>query len=138
QLPKALPVRQRMIGQTVSYLESMARDAGDNPELLLDIAGSYDRVAEIQGGMGISNLGDTKGAIRSWQAASVLVDRALSGSKKSADAVRLAVRIHNSLGGLLIQGGSRSEGAAHLDQAVSLARQFQAGGPGEAKSLEIL
>jgi non-specific serine/threonine protein kinase/serine/threonine-protein kinase len=138
-LPGTLVVRQRMIQQTVSYLESMARDAGDNADLLVEIAGSYSRVAEIQGGgVAFANLGDSAGAIRSWQSAIRLIDRVLAKDRSNAPALQLGSGIYGSLGSLYNNTGKHDEASANLDQAAAMAKRFQAASPGNPASAELL
>jgi tetratricopeptide (TPR) repeat protein len=137
-LPGTLPVRRRMIEQTVSYLESMARDAGDNTELLVEIAGSYSRVGEIQGGVGSANLGDVEGAIRSWQSAIRLVDRALAKDRNNTPALEIGSGVYGRLGGLYNQIGKRAEASAHFELAAAMAKRFQAAAPGNPASSAVL
>jgi eukaryotic-like serine/threonine-protein kinase len=138
QLPGALPVRQKMIAQTLTYLESMARDAGGNPELLLDIAGSYARVGNIQGGVGEFNLGNADGADLSWQKSLDVLDRVLAKSPRNTEALRLATSVHDTLGASKERHGDRAGELAHYEKAVQFARRFQAAAPRDPAAMEVL
>jgi len=142
-VPGTLPVRQKMIEQTLAYLESMARDAGDNTPLVVEIAGSYARVGEIQGAIGAANLGDRTGATRSWEIALRLLqgvfarDSGVSHSR-NVEALTLAAKVHGSLGALLFFTGKVPDATAHFEQGVALARRCREVDAGGAASAETL
>jgi eukaryotic-like serine/threonine-protein kinase len=136
-LPGSLPVRRQMIAQTLTYLESMARDAQGNADLLVDIAGSYSRVGAIQGGQGSFNLGDTAGALRSWQTALRVISPLLTDDR-NPEALRLASTMSGNLAGLYNLMGKRVDSAAQVEQAVAFARRMERAAPGRPEAAETL
>ena len=72
-LPGAMPARQELVGGTVEFLEKVSKEAGNNGPLRLALARAYLRLGELQGDPDAPNLGDTPGALRSFQAGSALL-----------------------------------------------------------------
>ncbi len=66
-LPGSLALRQNLVSTGLTYLDSLARDAGNNPELLSELAAAYFRIGDLQGNPRQSNLGEPVRAIRSYE-----------------------------------------------------------------------
>ena len=45
----ALAARRLLVDNALRYLDDLAREAGDDPALLAELATAYERVAELQG-----------------------------------------------------------------------------------------
>jgi len=65
-------VRERLVKDGLKYLDNLSKDTANDPSLLRELAGAYEKVAAVQGGIAMSgrgtilaasNLGDTKGAV---------------------------------------------------------------------------
>ena len=68
-LPGSTEARKVIVATALEYLEKLRPDAAGDPGLLLELAQTYGRIADVQGLPTQSNLGDTKGAIRSYSSA---------------------------------------------------------------------
>jgi non-specific serine/threonine protein kinase/serine/threonine-protein kinase len=68
-LPGSTPARQLLVANGLAYLDRLARDAGDRPDLLRELAAGYVRVGDVQGRPLNPNLGDTAGALSSYRKA---------------------------------------------------------------------
>jgi non-specific serine/threonine protein kinase/serine/threonine-protein kinase len=68
-LPGSTPVRERMVKDSLNYLDKLAQQAGDDRALLREIASAYLKVGDVQGRAFYANLGDTRGALESYQKA---------------------------------------------------------------------
>ena len=75
ELPGATPVRRTVVDRALSYLEPLAREVGDEPDLLADLVSAYVRVGDVLGLPARSNLGDYAGAERSYERALELAHR---------------------------------------------------------------
>ena len=75
-LSGATPVREFVVSQALDYLGSLADlETLDDPRLVSDIMQGYMRVGDVQGGLGLANLGDTAGALASYERAAELAER---------------------------------------------------------------
>src|SRR5262245_14032584 len=91
------PLRKTLIESTLLYLEALAGDAGDNPALLRELAGSYVELARIQGDMSTANVGEPRAARDSLRKAQDLVERLLAVDPSGVDSLRQAVQVHRQL-----------------------------------------
>jgi eukaryotic-like serine/threonine-protein kinase len=67
ELPGATPVRERLVTDALTYLDSLAAEASGDPALQRELAAAYDRVGSILGKPYAPNLGNGKGALESYQ-----------------------------------------------------------------------
>jgi tetratricopeptide (TPR) repeat protein len=63
----ATPIRRALVEKGVGYLDRLATDATSNAASSLELAEAYRRLAEVQGAIGRSNLGDRQGALSSLE-----------------------------------------------------------------------
>ena len=68
-LPGSTPARQLLVSKGLEYLDQLARDAGDRPDLQRELAGAYLKVGDVQGRPLNANLGDSAGALASYRKA---------------------------------------------------------------------
>lgn len=66
-LSGSTPARKLLVSRAVEYLDKLAEDAGDDPALLRELASGYERIGKIQGNSYYANLGDSDGAMKSYQ-----------------------------------------------------------------------
>jgi eukaryotic-like serine/threonine-protein kinase len=80
KLSGSTKLRSILVQRTLSYLDSIAVEAGNNRALKEELATAYQKVGDIQGNTYFSNLGDIPGAITSYE-------KAVSLRKTLSDAV---------------------------------------------------
>jgi serine/threonine protein kinase len=68
-LPGSTVTRKLLVDRALQYLDSLSREASDNPDLQRELAAAYERVGDVQGNPRYANLGDTAGAIASYRKA---------------------------------------------------------------------
>ena len=66
KLPGATPARKMVVETGLQYYDTLVKDAGNNRDLLEEIARGYDRFGDVQGNPYYANLGDIKGALSSY------------------------------------------------------------------------
>lgn len=64
-LPGTAQARERIIANSLRYLDELLRERADDPDVRRDLARAYERVADLQGGFLAANLQDTESAIAS-------------------------------------------------------------------------
>jgi tetratricopeptide (TPR) repeat protein len=90
-LPGSTKARELVVRTGVEYLDGLAKEAGSDRSLQLDLARSYLKVADIQAGFGKPNLGQVDAAIGSLtKAIGVAARLSPSGNDADADRVRVA------------------------------------------------
>lgn len=64
--------RETIVRRALEYLDSLAKESADDRELQRELAAAYEKVGEVQGLPNQPNLGDTRGALDSFQKALAL------------------------------------------------------------------
>jgi len=68
-LPGSTPARELVVRRALEYLDSLAREAASDEQLQRELATAYQKVGDVQGNPLDANLGDTAGALASYQKA---------------------------------------------------------------------
>ena len=68
-LPGSTPARKIIIDRALRYLNVLSQESGGNIALQRDLATAYERVGKVQGDWLQNNLGDTQGALASYEQA---------------------------------------------------------------------
>ncbi len=71
-LPGSIPARKLLVDRALQYLDSLASESGSEVSLQRELATAYKRVGDVQGYPFLANLGDTKGALKSYQKAQAI------------------------------------------------------------------
>ncbi len=86
-LAGALPARKLMVETGLEYLDRLAEEADDDPELQQELAAAYGKLGDVQGRQMRANLGDTTGALESYAKAVDLLERQPEAATPDSDAV---------------------------------------------------
>ncbi|MCC7497043.1 MAG: serine/threonine protein kinase, partial [Bryobacterales bacterium] len=77
RLSGATEVRRLMVARSIEYLDSLAGAGSSDVALQLELASAYRRLGDIQGNPNRANLGDTKGALTTYQKARTILEDVL-------------------------------------------------------------
>jgi tetratricopeptide (TPR) repeat protein len=83
--PGATQVRARIMARAIEYLDRLTRESANDPALESELALAYQKVGDIMGRPGVSNLGRTAAAIDAYKKAEDLMERRLRSPEASAD-----------------------------------------------------
>ena len=75
KLPGSTAAQELLVARALEYLQSLARDAGDDAGLQREVALGYERVGIVQGYAAESNLGHLPAALASFQKAEEILAR---------------------------------------------------------------
>jgi len=75
-LPGSTAARKLLVESALEYLGRLERSRGNDPQLQLELAAGYDKIGSVQAGLSSGNLGDTTGALKSFQRARQLLEDA--------------------------------------------------------------
>jgi serine/threonine protein kinase len=89
-LPGSTGARKALVDDALQYLDSLAQEAGDVPDLQRELAAAYERVGDVQGNPRFANLGDTAGSIASYRKA-LRIRLALAEDKRSSSVDQAAL-----------------------------------------------
>jgi tetratricopeptide (TPR) repeat protein len=102
KLPGSTAAQGLLVQRALEYLQSLARDAGNDAELQREVALGYERVGIVQGYVSESNLGRLPAAVTSlekaWEILGRLADRRPSDPSLRHDLSRVVNELSTSYG----------------------------------------
>jgi eukaryotic-like serine/threonine-protein kinase len=124
-LAGATPTRRLIVTRALEYLDRLAGEAQNNPTLQRELASAYEKIGDIQGNPYSANLGDTDGALASYQKA-LAIRSNLDTAKMGIDAQMELGRTYRGLGDILEQKGDVAGCVKDYRQSLVLFQQFAA------------
>ncbi|HEX8619557.1 MAG TPA: serine/threonine-protein kinase [Thermoanaerobaculia bacterium] len=123
-LPGSTPAREVLASTALEYLNNLSNDAQNDPSLQMELGAAYEKVGDVLGNPGNSNLGRTDEAVRSYER-SLQLRLAASGADVDNTAEgRAVLQSHLKLAEVLLNGGKTEEAIVHAERALDLARRF--------------
>ena len=111
-LPGSTAARKLLVDRALQYLDSLAQESSGDLGLQRELAIAYEKVGLVQGDTSHGSLGDSTGALSSYQKA-LAIRRALTSSKAATTADRLALARSLSVLGRFFH--ARGDHSAALD-----------------------
>jgi tetratricopeptide (TPR) repeat protein/predicted Ser/Thr protein kinase len=119
-LPGSTAARALLLNRAMTYLESMAREAGRRPDLQLEVARGYARIADVQGAVGEANLGEFPAALANYERAQAIYTRLLKASPYDPGLLQEYNRNTNNLSRSFMHDGQLPKALALAQQSVSM------------------
>jgi eukaryotic-like serine/threonine-protein kinase len=98
RLEGSTEAREALVTRALQYLDSLARESGDDPQLQSELAAAYEKVGDLQGAPRRANLGDFSGAIESYGKARDVRQRLLEKSPEDFEQRRRLAAVLAALG----------------------------------------
>jgi tetratricopeptide (TPR) repeat protein len=117
-LPGSTAVRASIVGTARNYLDSLAKEAGNDQELLFELAEAYQRLGNVQGRTGAANLGQLDDARRSYQNAFDLYGRLPSAARATPDVRRRVAKVLWDQGRLEYNASREDEAERFTNRAL--------------------
>ncbi len=130
-LPGTTPARRMLVEKALHYLTNMSKEPTADPSLQRELAAGYLRVGHLQGSPDAINLGDTAGAIASYQRAQTLLDELYKKDPKHPQTANDLATVQEALASILSLNGDSAAALPLLRQAASLREETNA--PAAAK-----
>ena len=89
-VPGATKARQLSVKTALKYLASLSKEASGDPALTRELAAAYEKVGDIQGQPSAGNVGNTEGAVQSYQRA-ISLRQSLHDTESADPAIRMAM-----------------------------------------------
>ena len=84
-LPGSTTARSLIVQRGLNYLDSLARDAGDDRGLQRELAGAYEKLGAVQYTPSVAHLGDFDGALQSHRKAAALREALVASDPSNRD-----------------------------------------------------
>jgi eukaryotic-like serine/threonine-protein kinase len=134
-LPGSTPARKLIVERALQYLDSLDSESGGDPSLQRELATAYERVGLVQGDYMSNNLGDTAGALHSYEKALPLREK-LAALKSAGWQDQLALAHCYSLVANQVRAMGNMPGALQKSQAgIAIAEGLRAAHPEDKQLL---
>lgn len=112
--------RRVLVEQALGYLNRLSAEAGDDPAILRDLANAYLKVGDIQGNPYVANIGDTAGAITTYQRAASTADYLVRVEAGRSGNFIVQGKTRLGLGDLKMQAGNRDAANQNYQEAARI------------------
>jgi len=137
-LPGSVAARRLVVSRAQEYLDSLAREAGDDQRLTTELAESYLRLGDVRGKPYTPNLGDTTGALDSYQKGLALLEREVTRHPDD-DAVQKGLsQASMNVAVIFMRQGKADASEAAANRAISAAKALTDQHPRDAVYSEML
>ena len=124
-LPGSLKARQMLVSTSLQYLDSLSKEAGDDPVLRSELAAAYYKIANVQGEPGAANLGQLADSLKNFESAKTLYASLGSQYENNIGVQRDHLQTLQKLGMLYARNGDarwreNSEAALSLSARLAL------------------
>ena len=124
-LPGSTAARQLLVARGLEYLDKLVADAGDRVDLQAEIANAYVRLGDVQGRPLNPNLGDTAGALSSYQKAVAIYTSLTAVRPDDVSLRRGAANAHLRLSAILSASGDTTAALEQARQGLALLTRIQ-------------
>jgi non-specific serine/threonine protein kinase/serine/threonine-protein kinase len=127
------PARELLVRRALEYLGSLAQEAGDDPSLVLELATAYQKIGEVQGRPGSSNVGDKAGALESYRKSLTLLERLAAAEPSKAEYKRLSQENYARMSEVLVETGRAGEAVGLSRKALEVSLSLSEAAPGDVQ-----
>ena len=137
-LPGATPARALLVKRALASLDGLAKEAPGDPSLQRDLAAAYVRVGAVQGNSSVSNLGDTPGALRSYERAVALLEAIPAAQAGDTSVLQLRWQAYEGLANMRNITGDLPAAISSFGHARDVLRTLVAAQPANTDTQRML
>jgi non-specific serine/threonine protein kinase/serine/threonine-protein kinase len=133
KLPRSTEVRERMVRDSVDFLNNLMAEDESSPELLEEIAAGYEKVAYVQSNIYESNLSRVDAAIDNYRKALAIRQSLVRSDPQNADRKFALAVCYGQTANSLMARGREPESLVLYQNALEIYESLFAAAPAEAK-----
>jgi len=137
-VPGTTATRKLILERGLEYLDTLARESAADTSLQRELASAYRRIGEAQGGQFAANLGDTSGALKSFQKSLEIRKQIYAADPNTLENVVALADSYRSVSEKLLSAGQTSEAYDGVQRAVQLGEKALPSHPRDASLLQEL
>ncbi|QYO67221.1 serine/threonine protein kinase [Leptolyngbya sp. 7M] len=120
KLEGSIALREKLVSDAVSYLDAIAAEEINDPELINELAIAYRKIGDVQGASYIPNSGDLRSALENYKRSVQLHEKLLVMDPAGLDARRELAHSYNTLANAFQRSGNSALGLDHLDKGIAI------------------
>ena len=129
-LSGATAIRERLVNDGLAYLDSLAREASDDPDLQRELAAAYERVGDVRGkAYSAASLGDFVGATESYTKALQIRETLAAAYPDDLQIRRELASSYQKIGAQLLETSEGARGMEYLRKGAAVQEQLAADHP---------
>ena len=113
----------------LKYLDELSDDLGNSPSLQRELATAYLRVGDVQGRPYASNLGQTDGALASYQKALLILEPMSSSNQQDNELKRDLATVYERIGNIQLRKGNGKDALDKNNKAMDMRQALLATDP---------
>lgn len=129
----ATKAREKIVTTALEYMDNLAIEAGDDADLLKELAEGYNRLALLQGMSSQANLGDTQGALQSSEKALRISQHLVKLRPDSSEAQVILGATHEVMSMALRRTGRTEEAIEHTRKHLGIIEALSTADPTNLK-----
>jgi serine/threonine protein kinase len=133
-LPGSTPARKLIVEKGLQYLDTLAKESNGDPSLQRELATAYIRIGDVQGLYYWSNLGDTAGAIKSYQKALAISQALARDAPKDVEAQKGLATSYEKIAAILSTTGENNKALDQGYKALAIREKLVASEPQSAEA----
>src|SRR5882724_7738468 len=137
-LPGATRVRERLVKDALTYLDSLAREASGDPPLQRELAAAYERVGDVRGEVYGASIGDMTGALDSYQKALRIREAMVAADPRDVNDRRGLADSYMKIGTQLQDTADAARGLEYLRKTCALYQQLVTEHPDNSEIVDHL
>jgi non-specific serine/threonine protein kinase/serine/threonine-protein kinase len=133
-LPGSTPARKLLVDRALQYLDSLSNEGGGDPSLMRELASAYERVGDVQGYSYRPNLGDSAGAMRSYQKALAIRQTLAQVSTQDKAGQSDLAGSYEKIGDVLFTTGQTAKALETLRESLTIWQKLVASEPSSERA----
>jgi non-specific serine/threonine protein kinase/serine/threonine-protein kinase len=122
----------------LEYLDRLAQEAGDDASLQRELIAAYQKVGDVRGNPTNANLGDTAGALASYQEALTMAKALVRAHPADREAQRSLAIVYEKMGDLQSWTGHLPDAVENTRLAVALLQRLADSEPANVNTRQLL
>ncbi len=119
-LPGSTDAREMVVETALEYLDSLAAEAGNDPQLEWELAMAYQKVGDVQGDPWAHSLGHATQALKSYEKAMALAQKLATADRYDVKIQRALAQVYFKIGTLREETGDKGGSYELLRRSISL------------------
>ena len=138
KLPGSTPIREKLVKDSLEYLDGLAKENASDPSLEQEIAAAYLKIGDVQGEPYTANLGDTEGALASYRRAQSTLERLAPADPTNPDLQHDLSQAYRKISQIHIRRGAWEESLSIQRKGTDIAEKLVANYPDRPRYRELL
>lgn len=105
RLPGSTPALEKLVKRALEYLDGLSAETADDPALQRELASAYEKVGDVQGNPYKPNVGDTKGALASYEKSRQIREALVGSGRGDAKVEGELAGLYKSIGEIESESG---------------------------------